>query len=450
MSLRKNLISNGLANGLQKVVRLVEQLALVPLFLHFWGAAYYGEYLTITAIPAILAFTDFGVGAAGANTFVLRYAAAEYAGAAAVAKANFLILLGLIGVALLAAGVALSLLDVSPYLPHAVIGKSEGAIAFVALFTSRLLGFLFQPLEAFFRAVRKAAIGLYFQVGYAVARMAVAALVIVMGGHIVEVAVSDVTVTIVFGVIYYFCARAQLPGFSVWGATVHRAEAMSLLKTGAGFFLIPAWQAVFFQGTTLVVRATLGPEAVTIFNTLRTLCRSISQLLGMISNSVFPELQVEWATGNKDKARMLFRTAFAGTLVVSVAGVVVLYLLGPTIYHLWTRGALNPSPLLWAYFLASVLLSSMWWTGAMVQRAVNRPFGVAFVGFLGAVASVVASRFLSESQGLEGAALGSLLLDIVMSIYVLPAACRLLLQPLRLLPRETVADLAMMWRKRLG
>jgi hypothetical protein len=32
----------------------------------------------------------------------------------------------------------------------------------------------------------------------------------------------------------------------------------------------PMWQAIFFQGTTFVVRILLRPIAVTIFNTVRT------------------------------------------------------------------------------------------------------------------------------------------------------------------------------------
>jgi O-antigen/teichoic acid export membrane protein len=270
-----------------------------------------------------------------------------------------------------------------------------------------------------------------FQVGFAASRIIVAAIVLCVGGHIIEVALSDVITTLVFAVIYYIFARRALPDLKLGDEPVSRPEAISLLKLGSGFFLIPAWQAIFFQGTTFIVRVMLGAEAVTLFNTMRTLCRSVSQLLGMVSDSVFPELQAEWATGAHERARRLFRSAFAGTLAISVAGVIFLALFGPTIYQAWTGGRLHPSPLLWALFLIGVLMNSLWWTGSMVQRALNQPFGVARVGFIGALVAGASSALLATVAGVEGAALGSLMLEAFMSVYVLPTSCRMLAQPLR-------------------
>jgi len=74
MSIIKGIISNGLANVVQKLVRIADQLLLVPFFLTHWGAAMYGEWLTLTIIPSVLAFSDLGFGSAVSNSFVLAYA----------------------------------------------------------------------------------------------------------------------------------------------------------------------------------------------------------------------------------------------------------------------------------------------------------------------------------------------------------------------------------------
>ena len=70
MSLKKRLVNNGLASILQKGVRVLEELFLVPFFISAWGAAYYGEWLTLTIIPSVIAFSDLGFGTAAANSFV--------------------------------------------------------------------------------------------------------------------------------------------------------------------------------------------------------------------------------------------------------------------------------------------------------------------------------------------------------------------------------------------
>ena len=89
MSLKKNLIKNGIASALQKGVKVAEQLLLVPFFINAWGAAYYGEWLTLTIIPTMLGFSDLGFGSAACNSFVLKYAAGDKKGAADTAKSGF-------------------------------------------------------------------------------------------------------------------------------------------------------------------------------------------------------------------------------------------------------------------------------------------------------------------------------------------------------------------------
>ena len=77
MSLKRRLLNNGLASIFQKGVRVLEQLFLVPFFISAWGAAYYGEWLTLTIIPSIIGFSGLGFGTAAANSFVLNYASGD-------------------------------------------------------------------------------------------------------------------------------------------------------------------------------------------------------------------------------------------------------------------------------------------------------------------------------------------------------------------------------------
>ena len=60
MGITKGIINNGLANITQKIIRILDQLLLVPFFLTTWGVEYYGEWLTLSIVPSILAFSDLG------------------------------------------------------------------------------------------------------------------------------------------------------------------------------------------------------------------------------------------------------------------------------------------------------------------------------------------------------------------------------------------------------
>ena len=54
------------------------QLASVPIFLHFWGTALYGEWLIMIAIPSYLTLGDFGFGSVAGNDMTMSVAAEQH------------------------------------------------------------------------------------------------------------------------------------------------------------------------------------------------------------------------------------------------------------------------------------------------------------------------------------------------------------------------------------
>ena len=90
----KGIIGNGLAQITLKVIRVMEQLLLIPFFLTAWGAAYYGEWVTLSIIPTILTFTNFGFGSAVSNSFVLAYTGGDKQKAADINKNGILVVGG--------------------------------------------------------------------------------------------------------------------------------------------------------------------------------------------------------------------------------------------------------------------------------------------------------------------------------------------------------------------
>ena len=165
MSVTKGVLNNGLATIVQRVVRILEQLLLIPFFLTSWGAAYYGEWLTLSIIPSVLAFSDLGFGSAVSNSFVLAYAAGEKQRAANLRKTGFWIITGsvflgsIITAIVMFAGKEMHLFDKS------LIDAKSAIIAVSLMMTSKLTGFYSQLAEGFFRGARKAALGSFLGSG---------------------------------------------------------------------------------------------------------------------------------------------------------------------------------------------------------------------------------------------------------------------------------------------
>lgn len=429
MSLKKNILKNGLATVIAKSFRIIEQLLLVPFFIASWGPEYYGEWLTLTIIPSMMAFSDLGFGTSAANKFLLQYAAGDKEGAANTARSGVFLISVVVAGGILLSGILIFALDRFHVFDKSLIARQDAVWALFFLMAARVITFYNQFYEAYFRAARKASLGINLQTVYSASNIIFGLLVLIMGGGIIAFALVNLIVSVVFNPAYNWKARQTLGLHKTHEGKVLKTEINSIMKNGFGYLLSPVWQAIYFQGTTFVVRLTLGPLAVTIFNTTRTLVRSVSQVFNMITLSVFPEFQFEVGAGNLEKARKVFRITFLGIIACAVAGIGFLYFLGPWFYQVWTKKALNPPPAMWNIFILSIAFNAIWWMATIIFQAYNKPYYFTVAGTLAATVSVIATWFFSR-YGLAGVALGSFLLDFILAIYLLPFGCRLLGQPL--------------------
>lgn len=447
MSVKKNLLKNGVATGVQKAIRIAEQLLLVPFFISAWGAEYYGEWLTLTIIPSMLAFSDLGFGTSAANRFLLKYAAGDYKGAGDTARSGlFIINLVVVGSMLLSVLIVLGL-DQFDVFSKSLIDRNDAIIAVSILMLSKILNFYQQLFESFYRAKRKAAYSMNLISIYSSSIIITGLLVLTLGYGVIEFAIANLVVSVIFNPLYSINAVRVLALPKEHKGSVLKSEIKDIANKGFGYLLSPIWQAIYFQGSTFVVRMTLGPLAVTIFNTVRTVSRTVNQVFNLVTLSVFPELQFEIGAKNLDKARKLYRFTFGIVTASAVAGILFLYVFGPQLYELWTQKALNPPPLMWNIFLIGIAFNAFWWSGTIIFQAYNKPYYFTVSGVIAASISVVASYFLAIKYGLSGAALGAILLDVMLAFYILPASCKLIGQSFLKLFPALIADSKVMLQK---
>ncbi|MDR0604501.1 MAG: hypothetical protein LBG80_09395, partial [Bacteroidales bacterium] len=273
MSLKKNILKNGIASVLQKLVRVLEQLLLVPFFIASWGAAYYGEWLTLTIIPSVLAFSDLGFGSAAANSFVLRYASGNKSEAVNIAKTGFVIISLTVVGGIVIGGIVLTLIDQFHLLKNSLISTGDAVWSLSFLITARLLTFYSQLFEAYFRAARKAAKGINLSTVCSGLNIIAGFIVLWMGYGVMAFALSQLVVSVLFNIFYGWSAVAILKLSKECKGYYTKSEAKEIITKGFGYLMTPVWQTFLFQGTTIVVRLTLGPVAVAVFNTVRTLSR---------------------------------------------------------------------------------------------------------------------------------------------------------------------------------
>jgi O-antigen/teichoic acid export membrane protein len=447
MSFKKNLLKNGIATLILKGLKIAEQLLLVPFFITAWGAAYYGEWLTLTIIPTVLGLSDLGFGSAASNAFILRYASNDRQGAANMIKSGFrtihiVVFSGIIFTLLL-----LFILSYFEVFDKTLVDKRDAIIAISFLMVARFLAFYQQLFDAYFKAARRASLSINLLGVYSGLNLFGGLIVLYFKGNIVSFAFVNFCTAILFVIFYALIAKRILSSIKEYQGKVYKTDIKLIITKGFGYLLSPIWQAIFFQGTTFVVRIVLGPVAVTIFNTVRTATRAINQANTIVINSVMPEMQYEIGANNLTKARKIFRFSFFSTILISGIGMILLYFFGLELYVIWTKNQLSPPVEMWNVFIIGILFNAIWWLSGDILLFSNKPFEFTSAAVIIALLSVLISYVLSMYFGLTGAALGSLFLDTVLVLYILPKSLKLLGQPIKSIINDTYNDFNVVWIK---
>jgi O-antigen/teichoic acid export membrane protein len=423
-NIAKGIIGNGLAQITLKVLRVLEQLLLIPFFLTAWGAAYYGEWITLSIIPTVLTFSNFGFGSAVSNGFVLAYTGGDKQKAADINKSGILVVAGSIVVGAIITATILWGGSYFHFFENSIIPEKEAIFAIALLMTGRLISFYHLLIEGYYRGARKAVLSGFLYSGCSAISLIVGFCVLYWDGGIVEYAFSQFCVTILFTVAYFVIGRRLVDLKSYQGKYI-LLDIKQITSKGMGYMMDPVWQSIYFQGTTFVVRLTLGPEAVAAFNTIRTACRSVSQIFNVVNGSIFPELQYEYGQGNMKTVHRLFRLSVLSSIIIGIIGTIFLSIFGLELYNWWTQSHLSVTTEVWNTFVISILFNAVWWTAMVAYPVTNKPYHFAIVSTITSSLSVVLSYVLSMYLGLWGSSLGVLFFELVMIVCVLPDSCRL-------------------------
>lgn len=426
MSVKKSIVKNGIAALFQKGIKVAEQLLLIPFFIHFWGAEYYGEWITLTIVPSFLALSEFGFGTATANSFLIKFASGEKKAAADISKTGVVIMTYLIIGAIILSSSIILILDYFDVFEHSVLPANEAISAIVILLIAKIIGFYQQIFEAYYRAARRASLSINFQTIIAIANIVGGVAVLVSGGKIMAFALVALLVSSVMYPLYIIVAIRTLKLNAECRGEYDKDLVKNLVFIGFGHFLSPIWQAIYYQGSTFVVRILLGPVAVTIFNTVRTLIRSSSQAFAMVITATYPDFQFELNKGNHKKAVRIFLHTLGLNILIAIGFTFFITFFGNSIYNIWTDKQLYVETSVWVVFTISIIFYALWFTFSFIFEALNKPYTYTLASLICAIISIMISWVLAKELDLLGVAIANLCFDIMMCIYLLPKGAKII------------------------
>lgn len=420
--IRKGFASEIAAN----LTRIVIQVGGVPLFLTFWGAAGYGEWLLLTAILGYLRLSSIGFGQATKNRMAMEVSAGARDRALGYFQSTSLlfVVIGLVVINLMAMA-ALAAAPIRGLLNLEILDVDGLRQALLILGVVIALNLQVEVLDAGFRSE-----GHY---GFSTALIMVSDIVIF--GLLVAVLVTGGG--LVMGMACYLAGaflrlllmRLALRRLASWITFGWRHASWRTIKEftlpSLAFMAFPLGQAMGLQGTLIVIGAALSPAAVVVFNTVRMLSRYTVHLTVIFTRVGSPEIAYAYGRGDKALLRQvhwqLCRLGVWAALIACSA----LALATPWILDIWTAGRIGAGPGVYLPLLAAMLVWAAHTLIANVLQATNNHHGLA-LAFLGiSIAGLVLTVPSTGIWNLPGAAFASLLTELALLAYVLPGATRM-------------------------
>jgi O-antigen/teichoic acid export membrane protein len=412
------------ATAVGPVVTAAIQLGAVPLLLHAWGAAKYGDWLLLSAIPSYLTLSDLGFGDASGSDMTLRVAAGDRDGALETFQSS-LVLLVMISVAvLLCVSSCVWFIPWQQWMHLSSLSSRQAAAAILVFATYITVGQQWGILESGFRCDGNFAIG---NLCGSILRFSEALFGLAVGistGSLFQAA-STYLVVRIFGIFgYALLLRRKSPWLTLgfkW-ARLHRVR--ELAGPALGFMALPLGYAISLQGSNLMIGFLKGPLAVAAFSTLRTMTRLNFQLMTVVAWAVWPELSAAFGEGNIPLARMLHRRTYQAGVVLSLLIGTLLWHFGPYIYRSWIRNDIRFDATCFHILLGVTFANSLWFISSVVPMSTNVHQRLAVMFVVASLASLILARILTPSFGIAGTAWALLLTDTWMIWVVLRTSMR--------------------------
>ncbi|TWJ00799.1 O-antigen/teichoic acid export membrane protein [Mucilaginibacter frigoritolerans] len=425
MQVKKALIKNSIVGVWSKISTLLFRIIQVPLLLYYLGVEGYGLWIVIASLPSWLTLANMGFGSVSANEMSIAMANGE------VDKARKILSSTVALIATISAIGILLVVLIAPFIPWESffnLSRSrhkELTLTMIWLCSSVFLSFTTDVLSGRFRAARRAHLSMLLDSFKPWLELLLMVIVLRFTTRYDYLALSLLSSMLVYLFINTWLSGKSLPILSFSFKDIEVSRFRLLFRKGIAFQAFPLGNALIFQGNILVIQGILGPVAVALFATVRTMVRSINQLMEMVNAIIWPELSILIGTNNLVKAARLHRLGVGFTFIASVLCVLILSFFGHDIYALWTRKAIPLPQHLLILFLFPIIFNAIWYTSSVVHTSCNKHEGLAIRYLIASTMAILTCAILSYYYGVEGAAISTLIADFILIPYVIRRSLQL-------------------------
>ncbi len=377
-------------------------LLLVPLYLHVWSPALYGEWLALYSVVAYLSSLDFGVQTYAVNRLTQAYARGdlqEYRRVQHTAFAFYFCLALLGSVALTAFGYWA---PIRSWFHLSLTGQHSVALIVLLLGGQFLWTIPASLVWAVYATTGNLAKTQWVTNASSALSVALTVAALLFWPRLAMVAGAQAIAFISIFVVIFWDVHKHFPQLAPGFSQARLSLLRTILNQSVFFALIDVAVGATLQGSNLIVAGLAGTTALALFVTTRTLANSIRQLVGLFVHSSSTNLIVLEALQEKQKLRLAFRLVVLATVAGCVAVAASLWFEGASVFSVWTRGKLPADIWLLRMFLLWLVLQSPWIAASAIASYTNQHRGLAMSYLASSFGGLLLGVALVPRVGLKG------------------------------------------------
>ena len=422
---KRRLVWSFLSATVARLSQTLIQFIQVPVFLHFWSVPLYGEWLILNSIPTYLSFSNTGFGTVAGNDMTMLVAGGDRDSAVRVFQSCWWLVIAICATLTALLSSALYFLPAAKLLRISSISETDTKWIVFYLAASVLLAQLEMLLQSAYRSVGRYPYGAFVKSAMALTAFGCTLVSVALGKGPRTTAAVYAAATVAGTVFLSWLVKRDIPWIEFGFRHARIAEVKRLVRPAVAFMAFPVGNSLNLFGPQLALNYAVGPVAVVIFVTARTVSRGALQMVQMVNSTFEPEITLAYGAKNIELTRSLHRRACQLALIVAVAVVIGVMTVGPYFLHAWTGGHVPPSRGLLAILLLVVIVFALWSTSSTLMTATNQHQRLAVVYLVATVITTAMCFFLARWQGVYGAAVALLLSELAMNLYVLPESLRI-------------------------
>ena len=336
------------------------------------GNSFYGEWPLLYSIPSYFLLSDIGFGTVAGNEMTMLVAAGNQQEAKAVFQSAWVLVTGIsVSCMFLVLG-TLWFLPFDRWFHLHLLTLRSTRYAILLLSGTFLLALQETLFQSAFRCVGKYAYGTVAKSVLMLVSFVAVMITVICGGHVAAVALALFLANGLGTIVLWVLLRRSIPWLRMGIEHASLGTIYRLTAPAISFMSFPIGTALSLQGTLMVVGHVLGPVAVVVFSTARTISRSAYQAMQLVNNAVWPEMSVAFGQNDIGLARRLHRRSCQMSVILCLCTIAVITIFGNHLWRLWTVGKVATDSVLLDILLLQMFVAAFWFTSAVVPWAINK------------------------------------------------------------------------------